>query len=381
DLGAVIIGDAKNYRNYYELLSAYDILLETFPTPYVAFMDGQRCSFERYLREHFSFTQTLRAFLNMLYLGFKFQKYIKDGFANPPPELLVNFKDFVLAHKIEPIADTLSPFLIGCGYGCYEEIPALYLFRFLWMFFKNSVRIKNMIKIWNEESGSGIRGCKNGCQELWIKIAEELHVERNVEIEAVRRSREDFEIEKDAKIEIVVNGQKRKFDRLIISSPLEETGQYLDVSDEENELFSKIIHTDYYVTLFKGDGFNQSLFIRDHIHPSTKGRTVAIFCRHCNLNIYLGYQIAPPGASSDELIEILKEDVEHLGGKFDDIIMQKHWRYFPRVNTDDLSAGFYQKLDNLQGQRGTYYIGSVLNFETLENTVEFSKKLVVKHFR
>lgn len=380
DLGAIIIGDEKNYRNYHDLLADYDIPLENFSTPYVAFMDGRRCSFERYLKDHFSFVQILRAFFNMLYLGIKSKNFIKGGFTYASPELYINFRDFIRIHKIEPIADTLSPFLIGCGYGCYEEIPALYLFRFLWLFFRNSIRVKNLIKIWKEDASSGIRGCRNGCQELWLKIAEGLHVETKAEIEAIRRRGEYCESTKDPKIEIVVSGQTKEYDRLIIASPLEEADQFLDMSEEEITLFGKIIHTDYYVTLFKGGGFDKSLFIRDHIHPSTKGKTVAIFCRHCDSKVYMGYQMAPPGANRDELIEILKKDVEQLGGKFVDVITQKHWRYFPRVGTDHLRSGFYKRLDELQGQRGTYYVGAVLNFETLEDTVDFAKKLILKHF-
>jgi len=380
DLGAIIIGDEKNYRNYHELLAAYNIPFERFSTPNVAFMDGRRCTFERYLKDHYSFARILRAFFNMLYIGFKSRKYLKDGFTKASPELSVNFKDFIHTHRIDPIADTLSPFLIGCGYGCYEEIPAIYLFRFLWLIFRNSVRIKSLIKIWSEEASTGIRGCKNGCQELWIRVAEDLHVETDAEIEAIQRISMDFALGNESKIEIVVNGRTKNFDRLIISSSLEDVDQFLDLGEEENDLFSKIIHTNYYVTLFKGEGFNESLFIRDHIHPETKGKTIAIFCRHCDSKAYMGYQMAPSGVSRSELIEILKEDVERLGGKFDGVIVQKHWRYFPRVKSDDLSDGFYQKLDKLQGQRGTYYIGSVLNFETLENTAEFAKKLVSRHF-
>jgi hypothetical protein len=177
-----------------------------------------------------------------------------------------------------------------------------------------------------------------------------------------------------------VNGKTRTYDRLIISSPLNETVQFLDVSEEEKELFGKIAYTEYYVTLFKGEGFNKSLFIRDHIHPSTKGKTVAVFYRHCDSNVYMGYQMAPPDTSPDELIEMLKKNVEQLGGRFGEVITQKHWHYFPRVSTEDLMAGFYKRLDELQGQKGTYYIGAVLNFETLENTVDFAKRLVLKHF-
>jgi len=380
DLGAIIIGDEKNYNNCHELLAAYDIPLKNFTIPDVAFMDGHRCSFEQYFKDHYSFTRVIRAFFNMLYLGFKFKKYLKGGFIDASPELYINFKDFMHKYKLEPIADTLSPFLIGCGYGCYEEIPAIYLFRFLWMFFRTYLRFNNLLKIVRSEESSEITGCKNGCQELWIKMAEELHVETNAEIETIRRNVMDLASVKDSKIEIVVNGKTRTYDRLIISSPLEETVQFLDVSEEEKELFGKIAYTDYYVTLFDGYGFNKSLFIRDHIYPSTKGKTVAVFYRHCDSNVHVGYQMASPDTSPDEIIEMLKKDVKQLGGRFGGVITQKHWRYFPRVSTEDLRAGFYKRLDELQGQKGTYYIGAVLNFETLENTVDFAKRLVLKHF-
>jgi len=380
DLGAIIIGDERNYKNYHELLAGYEIPFENFTSPIVAHLDGQCCSFEQFFKDNYSFARILRAFFNMLYLGFKFKKYLKCGFIDAKPELYINFKDFMHKYKIEPVADTLCPFLIGCGYGCYEEIPAIYIFRFLWVLFRSSIRFKNLAKFWREELSSGISGCKNGCQELWIKMAEELHVETNAEIETIRRNVVDNEGSEELKIEIVVNGKTRAFDSLIISSPLDETVNYMDVSEEEKELFGKIVNTDYYVTLFKGEGFSKSLFVRDHIHPSTKGKTVAIFCKHCDSNVYTGYQICPPDSRPDELIEMLKNDVKQLEGRFSGVITQKHWRYFPRVCTEDLRAGFYERLDDLQGQRGTYYIGVVLNFETLEDTVSFAKKLVADRF-
>jgi hypothetical protein len=380
DLGAIIIGDEKNYKNYHELLAGYDIPFENFTSPIVAHLDGRCCSFEHFFKTNYSFARTLRALFNMLFLGFKFKKYLSGGFVDAAPELYINFEDFMHKYKIEPIADTLCPFLIGCGYGCYEEIPAIYIFRFLWLFFRSNLRFKNLAKLWREELSSGISGCKNGCQELWLKIAGDLHVETNTEVESIKRNIAGTELNEGLKIEIVANGKTRVFDRLIISSPLDETLHYLDVSDEEKQLFSKIVNTDYYVTLFKGEGFSKSLFVRDHIYPSTKGKTVAIFCKHCDSNVYTGYQICPPDTHPDELIEILKNDVEKLGGRFDEVITQKNWRYFPRVDTEALRAGFYERLDELQGQRGTYYIGAIMNFETLENTVDFAKKLVLNHY-
>jgi hypothetical protein len=77
DLGAIIIGDEKNYKNCHELLAAYDIPLEKFVAPDVAYLDGRRCFFEQYLKNHYSFARALRAFFNMSYRGFKFKKFIR----------------------------------------------------------------------------------------------------------------------------------------------------------------------------------------------------------------------------------------------------------------------------------------------------------------
>jgi predicted NAD/FAD-binding protein len=374
DLGAIFIGNNQNYKTCRELLTTFDIPLENFTNPDVAYMDGRTCSLEQYFKAHFSLTRALGASISMLFLAIKFRKYLKNGFVDATPELYINFDDFVRKYKIEPFADTLCPFLIGCGYGCYEEIPTIYLLRFLWWFFKSCLRLKHLVKTERSKESSNITTCKNGCQELWIEMAKELHVETNAEIENIHRN------EKDSKIEIVVNGKKRTYDRLIISSPLDETIHFMDVNDEEKELFSKIKYSDYYVTLFNGEGFNKAIFIRDHIHPTTKGKTVAVCCRHCDSKVHMGYQIAPPETNPEELIEMLKNDIEQLGGRFGEVITQKHWRYFPRVSSTDLRADFYKRLDELQGQKGTYYIGAVLNFETLENTVDFANKLVMKHF-
>lgn len=62
------------------------------------------------------------------------------------------------------------------------------------------------------------------------------------------------------------------------------------------------------------------------------------------------------------------------------VVTQKRWRYFPHVNTQALHDGFYPRLDRLQGQRGTYYVGGLFNFETLETTAKYSRWLVHRAF-
>ena len=59
---------------------------------------------------------------------------------------------------------------------------------------------------------------------------------------------------------------------------------------------------------------------------------------------------------------------------------QHGWRYFPHVSLTDFSAGFYDQLESLQGFQQTFYDSSLLGFETVGNTVAYSRGLVNRYF-
>ncbi len=59
---------------------------------------------------------------------------------------------------------------------------------------------------------------------------------------------------------------------------------------------------------------------------------------------------------------------------------QNGWRYFPHVGLTDFSAGFYDQLESLQGFEQTFYASSLLAFETVGNTVAYSRGLVDRYF-
>ena len=47
--------------------------------------------------------------------------------------------------------------------------------------------------------------------------------------------------------------------------------------------------------------------------------------------------------------------------------------HFPAVSPDEIEAGFYQDLEKLQGYRNTYHTGGLLDFDTVENVMKYSK--------
>lgn len=45
-----------------------------------------------------------------------------------------------------------------------------------------------------------------------------------------------------------------------------------------------------------------------------------------------------------------------------------------------MQAGFYNKLEELQGENNTFYVGGLMAFELTERNAAYSVNLIAKHF-
>jgi hypothetical protein len=73
--------------------------------------------------------------------------------------------------------------------------------------------------------------------------------------------------------------------------------------------------------------------------------------------------------------------VTNLGGQLpDQYFTYDLWPYFPHVTSEALASGFYDQLEAMQGQRHTFYVGGLMNFELVETIVEYTKALVNEKF-
>jgi hypothetical protein len=97
------------------------------------------------------------------------------------------------------------------------------------------------------------------------------------------------------------------------------------------------------------------------------------------LTCFYGFAAAGPddGAARDAVGSL----VARLGGRLRSTPITKHWRYFPHVCSPDMAAGYYSRLEALQGQRATYYCGELLALATVETTVDYSRALVQRYFK
>ena len=99
------------------------------------------------------------------------------------------------------------------------------------------------------------------------------------------------------------------------------------------------------------------------------------------------FNLSPTGEYDKGVIyDKIKDQVaalpEYEGGKAEVTgeFAQHGWRYFPHVTLADFASGYYDQLESLQGFEQTFYSSSLLGFETVGNTVAYSRYLVDRFF-
>ena len=91
-------------------------------------------------------------------------------------------------------------------------------------------------------------------------------------------------------------------------------------------------------------------------------------------------------ATEDRTQKTVLEDLDKLGiapvkenGK-DKIIYEMQSYYFPHVFSEDYAAGWYEKVEGMQGENNTFYAGEVMSFGDMDETIEYSRDLVERFF-
>ena len=78
--------------------------------------------------------------------------------------------------------------------------------------------------------------------------------------------------------------------------------------------------------------------------------------------------------------ETTLKDMEKSGLPVEKIERIDDWYYFPHVSSEDYAAGWYDKVEALQGEKNTFYAGEVMAFGDMEETAEYSRELVRRFF-
>ncbi|XP_057452599.1 uncharacterized protein LOC130744429 [Lotus japonicus] len=287
-------------------------------------------------------------------------------------------------HGLKSIPKSVAYGYTASGYGFTQDMPYAYIHEFT----RTSMAGK-------------IRRFKGGYTSLWQRIVESLPVKLhcNAEVSAIRRSSDSVTVNVKSSNEV----ESMEFDKIIISGnfPLkygrtyrsvpstciESEAEVMDASDLEKELFSKVETNDYYTTVFKIKGLEHmpvgfyyfSEYMED---PSTIGNPVAMQKFYADTDVFLFWSY---GNSVDikgpTVTELAIKAIEAIGGEVESFILQRRFKYFPHVSSQDMKNGFYGKLESeLQGSRNTYYVGGLMAFELTERNSSYAMAMVCKNF-
>jgi predicted NAD/FAD-dependent oxidoreductase len=315
--------------------------------------------------ESYTFPKKLSYFWQLLLRYYRLTRSYPEvqnpGFLHCEPELFQNFHQFAKNQGIPLVEQNFERFFTGFGYGYWKEIPAAYTLKYndwptLVSFIKRAIYV-----------------FPNGIQSLWVKMALQHDVKYNELIINIKREKNNVIIE--------TKNQQYKADVLILTCPLDDTIHFMDVSETEVNLFSKIKYTDYRTIVCRLINFpNQTGFIPAHFEKSQKGHPVFWYKRYPDTDIYTFYVLSDFTVSDEIILKNLQTTITKLGGELKRIEQIIKWKYFPHVDETEMRDGFYNQMENIQGEKNTYYSGEIMNFSTVELSSAYSKNLIERFF-
>ncbi|MGZ3459463.1 MAG: thioesterase domain-containing protein, partial [Archangium sp.] len=255
----------------------------------------------------------------------------------------------------------------GYGYVQEPELPALYFLKFAEMLV-GAPPDAPLPRFWTIE---------HGFLKLWKTVAAGLRDLRlNTPVRAVERM--------PSGVRVHTATESLEFDELVVATPLHEVPPFLSPTPEEREIFGKVRRYDYYTTIVSAEGLPEDGFFLLQPHasePGWEGRSVAVHQRYPGDGMAIAYAYGKPGVDDGEtIVRRLREDLGRMGGRMGEVHTQVRWDYFPHFGSEDIANGIYDRLEGLQGQNHTFYVGSLLNFELVECNVAYATALVERHF-
>ncbi|WP_366932858.1 FAD-dependent oxidoreductase, partial [Nostoc sp. JL31] len=228
----------------------------------------------------------------------------------------------------------------------------------------------------------------DGFQRFWERVAWGLNVRLNIDIKEIKRgaiTRVRLTEQEQILDKIVTHEEVLEFDYLVLACPLtlNVLNTFLDLSSAEKDLFEQIILNPYSLITYLIPELEMPTPVTNVIPLNVVGNPWFIAQQFADNDLIAFYTRLDreEKITKADVLQGIQKTLENLGVQVDDdYYTYDKWPYFPHVTSEVMQAGFYDRLEALQGQRKTFYVGGLLNFELVETIVEYSKSLVEKNF-
>ena len=78
--------------------------------------------------------------------------------------------------------------------------------------------------------------------------------------------------------------------------------------------------------------------------------------------------------------QMVQDDLKTMHNPAKEVINEWSVYYFPHVFSEDYAAGWYDKVEAMQGKYDTFYAGEIMAFGDMDETAEYSRELVERFF-
>jgi hypothetical protein len=294
--------------------------------------------------------------------GVRYRRVNRPGLAGVDPDLHAPFAQFCRAHGLSALETLVGPPFTAFGYGYLTDVPAAYVVKYLDLRTLAAMRDSEHRFIWPE-----------GVESMWSRVAEQHDVRTGAEVLGVRRG---------DTVLVQTSREELEFDALILTCPLDEALRFLDSTPSEQHLFSAIRYYDYWVLLAQTRGLPRGAgFVPARFTSDQRGHMMLWYQRWDDAPLDTLYVLGTPSMTPQDVAGLVAEDLERMGASLEAVVDTRRWRYFPHVTTTDMAGGYYEQLEGLQGENGTYYAGEVMSFASVELCARYSKALVDRFFR
>ncbi len=216
---------------------------------------------------------------------------------------------------------------------------------------------------------------KEGNQVLWQRVAEQHRVLFRTPVRKVTRRKT---------VRVEVPQGELEFDRLIWAAPMDELPDCVDVSPVERDITMRIRNVKRAVITCRISGLpsNVCYFIKNSVnHEIPINYPYAIYEVMPNSGVYNLYPYMHEDTSIDDLVCNVYDLARRLGATEAKLVGHPLiWKWFPYFVVEDFKNGIYERIDAMQGQNNTFYIGEILSGVGVAYGMEYAADLVKRFF-
>jgi thioesterase domain-containing protein/predicted NAD/FAD-dependent oxidoreductase/acyl carrier protein len=284
----------------------------------------------------------------------RFPRIGEPGLDHSARALAQPVTEWLAEHGLQSLADSLAIGYTAAGYGPLAgDLPALYFVKY--------AELTGLLSSRPELLGhTGSFTIAGGFKGLWQKVAAGLaDVRTGVRVTGITRGSGGVRVDTDQ--------GPVEADELVLAVPLNRVLPVLDATAEERDLAARIRYMDYYTTIVTATGLPRSAFylIEENTAPGTgAGRCVAMHHRYADRDEYACYSYGGDGLDGEDIVRLLAEDIERLGGRLEKVHLQRRWTFLPHFGSADLA----------------YHAGSLPGYELVEPTIGHAQELARRWF-